>query len=606
MTDSNIRHACRREWTQVGRSRTRARLALADVSRLVRAPHPPLGRLDARRDLLAAKGDRVVSLVVPARNEAATVGDVVTRVREALVDTVALLDEIVVIDSDSTDDTYDVATDAGAVVHRSAEIRPDLGTLPGQGRGDVEVAVRDHGRGHRLHGRRPARLGHPLRARAARAAADPARGRSWSRASTSGRWCRATTAVPFEGGRVTELVARPLIRLLFPELGRAAPAAGRGVGDPALAVRDAAASRPGTPSSWPRSSTPLRAHGLDAIAQVDLGTRAHRHQCAARPQRHGDPDPGRRARPGRRTGAGERRAERPPGGGGPMTLRAGPARVRRRRHADDGDRQPHPRLVLRQGRDLGRGQGLRAGRAGRRARAPRSSTSAASRPRPASRSARPRRRRGSSTSWPGCARRIPALVISVDTWRASVGARRLRGRRRRAQRRLGRRRPRAGRRRGRSTAPRSSAPTPAASRRGPGPTGSSTTTWSPPRSPTPSPTPSGRSPPASPASRSSSTRPTTSARTPSTPSSSPAGSARWSTPAGRCWSRCPTRTSSARPSTCRSASGSTGTLAATAVCALAGARIYRVHEVVETRQIVDMVRTIAGRRPPARAIRGLQ
>jgi len=49
----------------------------------------------------------------------------------------------------------------------------------------------------------------------------------------------------------------------------------------------------------------------------------------------------------------------------------------------------------------------------------------------------------------------------------------------------------------------------------------------------------------------------------------------------------------------------TGTLAATAVCALAGARIYRVHEVVETRQTVDMVRTIAGLRPPARAIRGL-
>jgi dihydropteroate synthase len=49
----------------------------------------------------------------------------------------------------------------------------------------------------------------------------------------------------------------------------------------------------------------------------------------------------------------------------------------------------------------------------------------------------------------------------------------------------------------------------------------------------------------------------------------------------------------------------TGTLAATAVSALAGARIYRVHEVVETRQVVDMVNTIAGRRRPQRAIRGL-
>ena len=48
-----------------------------------------------------------------------------------------------------------------------------------------------------------------------------------------------------------------------------------------------------------------------------------------------------------------------------------------------------------------------------------------------------------------------------------------------------------------------------------------------------------------------------------------------------------------------------GTLAASAVSALQGARIFRVHEVVETRQVVDMVDVILGRRQPARAIRGL-
>lgn len=48
-----------------------------------------------------------------------------------------------------------------------------------------------------------------------------------------------------------------------------------------------------------------------------------------------------------------------------------------------------------------------------------------------------------------------------------------------------------------------------------------------------------------------------------------------------------------------------GTLAATALAAQAGARVYRVHEVPETRQVVDMVNTIAGRRAPQRAIRGL-
>jgi dihydropteroate synthase len=49
-----------------------------------------------------------------------------------------------------------------------------------------------------------------------------------------------------------------------------------------------------------------------------------------------------------------------------------------------------------------------------------------------------------------------------------------------------------------------------------------------------------------------------------------------------------------------------GTMSATAICAYHGARIYRAHEVHQTRQVVDMARTISGRRPPKRAIRGLQ
>jgi dihydropteroate synthase len=49
----------------------------------------------------------------------------------------------------------------------------------------------------------------------------------------------------------------------------------------------------------------------------------------------------------------------------------------------------------------------------------------------------------------------------------------------------------------------------------------------------------------------------------------------------------------------------TGTLAATAICAWQGARVYRAHEVSETRQVLDMVSAIRGSRPPARAVRGL-
>lgn len=48
-----------------------------------------------------------------------------------------------------------------------------------------------------------------------------------------------------------------------------------------------------------------------------------------------------------------------------------------------------------------------------------------------------------------------------------------------------------------------------------------------------------------------------------------------------------------------------GTLATTAVSAWLGAQVYRVHEVAETKQILDMVRSIQGHRPPAVARRGL-
>ena len=48
-----------------------------------------------------------------------------------------------------------------------------------------------------------------------------------------------------------------------------------------------------------------------------------------------------------------------------------------------------------------------------------------------------------------------------------------------------------------------------------------------------------------------------------------------------------------------------GTLAATAISAWHGARVFRAHEVRQTREVLDMVASIAGRRPPARAVRGL-
>ena len=227
-------------------------------------------------DLVAAKAGRRVSLVVPARNEAATVGDVVSQVRAALVDTVELVDEIVVIDSDSTDDTYAVATDAGATVHRSAEVRPDLGTRPGKGEamwksmfvtsGELVVFMDADLLDWDTHFV-PGLLGPLL----TRPEVQLVKG-FYERPMGSG-----DTAVPFEGGRVTELVARPLISLLFPALaGLHQPLAGE------WAVRRSLFEGLHVPHGYAVELAALvdteRDHGVEAIAQVDLGVRAHRHQ----------------------------------------------------------------------------------------------------------------------------------------------------------------------------------------------------------------------------------------------------------------------------------------------------------------------------------------
>ncbi len=217
------------------------------------------------------------SLVVPARNEAATVGEVVGRVRQALMETAALLDEIVVIDSDSTDATHEVATAAGATVHRSREIRPELGTHPGKGeamwkslfvtRGDLIVFM-------------DADLvdwdTHFVRGLLGPLLADD------GVALVKGLYERPSfddgAGGELEGGRVTELVARPLIALEWPELSwLVQPLAGE------WAVRRDLFERLSVPTGYAVEMAALidtlRLLGPDAIAQVDLGRRAHRPQA---------------------------------------------------------------------------------------------------------------------------------------------------------------------------------------------------------------------------------------------------------------------------------------------------------------------------------------
>lgn len=81
--------------------------------------------------LLEAKGAATISVVLPARDERETVGDIVRVIRRDLGD---LVDEVVVIDSRSTDDTAIVAARAGATVHAQDDILPELKPLDGKGR----------------------------------------------------------------------------------------------------------------------------------------------------------------------------------------------------------------------------------------------------------------------------------------------------------------------------------------------------------------------------------------------------------------------------------------------------------------------------------------
>jgi glucosyl-3-phosphoglycerate synthase len=218
-----------------------------------------------------------ISVVIPARNEERTVGSVVTGVAGLMADT-GLVDEIVVMDSDSTDQTAEVAADAGATVYRTADVAPRLGTYPGKGealwksllvtKGDLLVFVDGdltHWGPHFVTG-----LLGPLLAEE-------------SVLLVKGYYERLYEAgdgtVTADGGRVTELVARPLLSLWWPELtGVVQPLAGEWA-----ARRDLMRSLP-IPVGYGVELAALldtaRDYGLDAVAQVDLGKRGHKHQAS--------------------------------------------------------------------------------------------------------------------------------------------------------------------------------------------------------------------------------------------------------------------------------------------------------------------------------------
>jgi glucosyl-3-phosphoglycerate synthase len=218
-----------------------------------------------------------ISVVIPARNEERTVAGVVRLLVRALMSETPLVDELVVIDSYSTDATADVASAAGATVYRACDIAPALGTYRGKGealwksllvtQGDLLVFVDadlTHWGPHFVTGL----LGPLLTDEDVRLVKG-----FYTRFRTE-----ADGSVSTEGGRVTELVARPVLSLWWPHLaGVVQPLAGE------WAVRRSLMESLSIPVGYGVELSTLLdtvyRHGLNALAQVDLGSRAHRHQA---------------------------------------------------------------------------------------------------------------------------------------------------------------------------------------------------------------------------------------------------------------------------------------------------------------------------------------
>ena len=226
--------------------------------------------------LLAAKGDTRVSVVLPALDEQATVGRIVQVIRRELVDRRRLVDELVVVDSGSTDDTIAVARNAGADVVRREDVLTDLPPRPGKGEvlwrslaattGDV-VAFVDSDLSDFTSSFVTGLLGPLL--------TDPAV--HFVKATYDRPLNRPDDVQPAGGGRVTELVARPLLALHWPELGGFV----QPLGGEYAARRSLLESLPfasGYGVEFGLLVDTYRAVGLDAMAQVDLSRRKHRNQ----------------------------------------------------------------------------------------------------------------------------------------------------------------------------------------------------------------------------------------------------------------------------------------------------------------------------------------
>jgi glucosyl-3-phosphoglycerate synthase len=217
-----------------------------------------------------------VSVCIPARNEAATIGRVVRVLRRALVDRSRLVDEIVVMDGGSGDDTASIARSEGAIVYSEEEVLPEAGPGRGKGEGMWKSLHVCHGDIicwvdadiHNIHPRFVYGLVGPL-------LTDETI--QYVKAFYERPLRDRKVTNPSGGGRVTELLARPVLNLFWPNLaGVVQPLSGEYAGRREVLEQLRFSSGYGVELGLLIDIAGRC--GLDGIAQVDLEVRVHRNQ----------------------------------------------------------------------------------------------------------------------------------------------------------------------------------------------------------------------------------------------------------------------------------------------------------------------------------------
>jgi len=216
-----------------------------------------------------------ITLILPTREVAGTIGpilDMVARLNERS----GLVDQVLVIDADSADGTADIARAHGAEVYSENELLPEFGPALGKGdamwrglsaaRGEIvmfaDTDTRDFGE-HFIYGTVGPLLAVP--------------GVQFSKAAYRRPFTSEQQSVVDGGGRVTELMAKPLLNFFYPDLtGFVQPLAGEFAASRDLLFRTPFLTGYGVEIAI--LIDVLGEVGLSAMAQVDLGSRQNRHQ----------------------------------------------------------------------------------------------------------------------------------------------------------------------------------------------------------------------------------------------------------------------------------------------------------------------------------------